>query len=181
MEVTAALDTIPELSRTAAAMQVPQFRDGFDSYDEVTVFAPIDSANGQATQDDSFEDRLDDEGLSERPSPPPGAYVHTDGALSLEELLDVGAVEVADGGTLSIEASEDEIQVVRDRDEEDEGNVATVQVICADIEVRDAVIHVIDGEPYPDQDPDPQDLGDAPERNDVLPELEEEDEDDGAN
>lgn len=148
MDVVSALEEIPQLTRTAAALSAPEIGDELESADEVTIFAPLDS-DAQPTQGDAEDDAqddddtTDDERLSERPSPEPGAYVAPGGALSLDAIIEEGAVEVADGGVLTAEVDKDAQRVLLTRED------ASTEVICSDIEVRNGVIHIVDQEPVP--------------------------------
>jgi hypothetical protein len=155
MDPGSMLEEIPVLSWSASALNTPQMQQQLDRFGEVTVLAPIDRPlDGD---DGDFAGPLP--GPND-PEPPPEALVHPGAALRLADLLQAGDIEVADGGSVEVELRDDQAFIVRDG--------VAVEVICADLVLDDAVIHVVQGIPYP-LDPDGREPEGEPDPDAVTP------------
>jgi hypothetical protein len=142
-----ALQAVPELSWTASAMRLPEMRELLDDRDGVTIFAPLDDA------------QPDDAGRADgADQPPPQALVHPGVAAGVEQLSADGPLEMADGGRLELAVEDDRAWVIR-------GEVRT-EIVCADLVLDGAVLHVTDGIPY-DADEEERDLDVDAERRDA--------------
>jgi hypothetical protein len=170
LEVLEALDVLDETSRVHSALTVPRVTEQVERLDELVILAPLDTGVPADLADGAAEDGRDvDAGVA-----PPEAFVVPGGALLLADLVDTGQVETADGGVVRF-IQEDDRMIVERGD-------AQVEVVCADLQVQDAVIHVLSGEPYdvadddalePDADADREEL--APDIDERLDELDDPD------
>lgn len=178
MELLEALESVPELSRIASSFSLPRITEQLERFDEVTVFAPLDDGLPSGLVDDASENepragdedtdplREDTEGGSD---PPPLAYIGPDGAFTLDELQELDEVAIADGGTATLDVEDGRVRLQRG------GNA--VEIVCADVEVRDGIIHVVNGElpsPQAGTEGGVRDLGGAPEDEPAPPDVREE-------